>query len=58
MIEPTEDDYGRAVVYRARGKEPEVGVIVRVTEAYVFVRYGLDWTPKATRRESLEWAVL
>lgn len=62
MIEPTEADIGRSVIYTG-GPKPERGVITSFNERYVFVRYG---DPPgygdgpggglATSRENLEWA--
>ena len=57
MIEPTEADIGRSVIYTG-GPKPERGVITSFNERYVFVRYG-DPRPGeglATSRENLEWA--
>jgi hypothetical protein len=59
MIEPTEDDIGRAVVYtghRYPGGELEHGVITSFHDHAVFVRYGADTHSKATSRADLEWA--
>lgn len=58
MIEPTEADIGRAVVYtgnRYRGGKPEHGVITSFHPHAVFVRYEKDAHAKATQREDLEW---
>ncbi len=59
MIEPTQNDIGRKVIYRERGDFPgrkvEEGVITSFNDHYVFVRYGAGVTPAATLRESLEW---
>jgi hypothetical protein len=58
MIEPTEADIGRRVVYignRHPGGKLEYGVITHITSVYVFVRYGNERSSKATRREDLEW---
>lgn len=56
MIEPTPSDIGRTVVYQDRGcMQIEEGVITSFNDAYVFVRYGSEHTPKATRRQDLEW---
>lgn len=54
MIDPTEADIGRKVIYVPR---LQVGVITSFTENYVFVRYGDGSTSAATRREDLEWEV-
>jgi hypothetical protein len=53
MIEPTEADIGRTVLY-TRGKA-ERGVINGFNRDYVFVRYGDGIGAKATLREDLEW---
>ena len=59
MIEPTEADIGRAVIYRPRGTtDPalvEWGVITQFTKGFVFVRYGDQKSSKGTLREDLEW---
>jgi hypothetical protein len=58
MIEPTEDDIGRAVVYtgnRLPGGKLKEGVITSFHDRAVFVRYGADKHSKATSRADLEW---
>lgn len=57
MINPTTDDVGRKVVYRARhpNAELEEGVITSFNETCVFVRYGADVHSKGTDRRDLEW---
>ena len=58
MIEPTEHDIGRAVVYtgnRYPGGKLEEGVITSFNDYRVFVRYGADTYSKATSRADLEW---
>jgi hypothetical protein len=60
-VEPTEADVGRAVIYTPsapswRGARREEGVITSFNPSYVFVRYGADKHPKATRRVDLTWA--
>ena len=58
MIEPTQDDVGRAVVYtgnRYPGGKLEEGVITSFNDHRVFVRYGSDKASKATSRQDLEW---
>lgn len=56
MIEPTEKDIGRKVVYRAAPfMAPEEGVITSINNEFVFVRYGSNTTSAATRRKDLEW---
>jgi len=57
MIEPTQDDIGRKVIYRdlnGRGKIEE-GVITSFNSSYVFVRYKGE-TSQATSRNDLEWS--
>jgi hypothetical protein len=58
MIEPTEADIGRTVLYtgnRYVGGKVERGVISGFNHWTVFVRYGADTVAKATSREDLEW---
>ena len=58
MIEPTEADIGRAVIYtgnRYPGGKAERGVIVAFSDYGVFVRYGASHHAKSTMREDLEW---
>ncbi len=58
MIEPTEHDIGRAVVYtgnRYPGGKLEQGIITSYHDHAVFVRYGADKGSKATARADLEW---
>jgi hypothetical protein len=58
MIEPTEEDIGRAVVYtgnRYSGGKLVEGVITSFNDHRVFVRYGSDKGSKSTSRENLEW---
>jgi hypothetical protein len=58
MIEPTEADIGRSVLYtgnRFVGGKMERGVITGLNHWTVFVRYGSDAHAKATSRENLEW---
>ncbi len=59
MIEPTDGDVGRKVIYRERGIHAdriiEEGVIIAYNDSYVFVRYEDQVTPKATDRRDLEW---
>ena len=54
MINPTQNDIGRKVVYRD-WDGPEDGVITGVTLEFVMVRYGNDQWSKAARHEDLEW---
>ena len=59
MIEPTEDDIGRAVIYtgnRYPGGKLEEGVITSFNERTVFVRYRGDVHAKGTSRQDLKWA--
>jgi hypothetical protein len=59
MIEPTEEDIGRAVVYtgnRYPGGKMKEGVVTSFNDFRVFVRYGSDKGSKSTAREDLEWA--
>lgn len=56
MIEPTEADIGRRVIYRDRsGFVMEEGTITSFNGWVVFVRYGADSHSKATDRDDLEW---
>jgi hypothetical protein len=58
MIEPTEADIGRRVVYtgnRYVGGKLERGVMTGFNHWTVFVRYGDEKAAKATSREDLEW---
>jgi hypothetical protein len=58
MIEPTEADIGRTVLYtgnRFVGGKTERGVITGFNHWTVFVRYGSDAHAMATSREDLEW---
>lgn len=58
MIEPTEKDVGRGVVYtgnRYPGGALEQGVITSFNEHSVFVRYKGDTGSKGTARVDLEW---
>lgn len=60
MIEPSENDVGRGVVYtgnRYEGGKLEQGVITSFNGHSVFVRYKGDVGSKATSREDLEWLV-
>jgi hypothetical protein len=55
MIEPTEHDIGRAVVYtgnRYPGGKLEEGVITSFNDYAVFVRYGADKGRKHAARRS------
>ena len=57
MINPTQDDIGRKVIYTGNYGGPlEEGVITSFNEAAVFVRYGADYGAKATSHCDLKWA--
>lgn len=59
MIDPTDKDIGRAVIYtgnRYPGGKIEEGVITSFNTHAVFVRYGSDTHSKGTSRQDLEWA--
>lgn len=59
MIEPTESDVGRLVVYtgnRYPGGKLEEGVIISFNAYNVFVIYRGDFRSKGTSRSDLEWA--
>lgn len=58
MINPTQEDIGRKVIYNAghEGAEDEYGRITSFNESVVFVRYNPHGsTSQATRREDLRW---
>jgi hypothetical protein len=59
MIEPTEADIGRRVVYTRNARHPggelQRGVITSFNPHLVFVRYGAGTTSAGTWREDLEW---
>jgi hypothetical protein len=59
MIEPTEADIGRKVIYRdllgVRGVIEE-GVISSLNDSWVFVRYDDNPQAQATHRSHLEWS--
>jgi len=60
MIEPTEDDISRHVIYvpyhdKLGGKDCEYGFITSFNDHVIFVRYGLGSTSAATKRENLHW---
>jgi hypothetical protein len=58
VIEPTEADIGRRVVYREKGDFPgrkiEEGTLTSFNAYVAFVRY-TGVTPAATSFEDLEW---
>jgi hypothetical protein len=61
MIEPTDTDIGRDVIYDPPFKgavngRGEHGIITSFNDRFVFVRYGADTFSKATVRQDLEWA--
>ena len=63
MIEPTESDIGREVIYipgHAKDDQGhpdcERGFIKSFNEFGVFVRYDGSQTPMATKRDDLVWA--
>ena len=59
MIDPTEVDIGRKVIYtgnRYPGGKREEGVITSFNSYAVFVRYRAGTTSQGTNREDLEWA--
>ena len=58
MVDPTEADIGRKVIYtgnRHPGGQLEEGVITSFNEWFVFVRYDSETTSKGTSRQDLEW---
>ena len=58
MIEPTEDDIGRAVLYtgnRYPGGKLKEGFITSFNDYRVFVRYGANKHSKGTARIDLDW---
>ena len=58
MIEPTEEDIGRKVIYNARhpNAPDEYGRITSYNDSAVFVRYNPHGdTSQATSREDLRW---
>lgn len=59
MIDPSQRDIGRQVLYRGFSRHPderpEIGQITSFNARFVFVRYGHDEHSKATRRQDLEW---
>ena len=58
MIEPTEHDIGRSVIYtgnRYPGGKTESGVITSFNDYCIFVRYDGERHSKGTSRQDLEW---
>lgn len=53
MINPTENDIGRSVIYRGDGDE---GVITSFNAHLVFVRYGGSQRSMGTFRQDLDWS--
>lgn len=57
MIEPTEADIGREVIYQGgHPDDRESGVISSFNDKFVFVRYRARQHGEATSREHLTWA--
>jgi hypothetical protein len=64
MINPTNADIGRKVIYRERiqhhngvtTEQTEEGVITSINANFVFVNYGHTSWGIATLREELEWS--
>jgi hypothetical protein len=54
MIEPTQKDVGRKVIYKP-GLNDEVGIINSFNDHVVFVRYNGSIHSQGTRREDLQW---
>lgn len=58
MIDPTEKDIGRGVIYRRDSKlagETEVGVVTSFHGRAIFVRYAGKRTSQCTSPEDLDW---
>lgn len=55
MINPTEADIGRSVIYVTNYGTEEEGVLVSIKEYFVHVRYGNDLHCKATNKHQLRW---
>ena len=55
MIEPTQADIGRRVIYTMPHGEMTTGVISSWNDEWVFVRYTSGDTAAATPREALEY---
>lgn len=57
MINPTNEDIGRKVIYRSFGGDViEEGVITSFSESWVFVRYGSNTQSAGTHRSNLEYS--
>lgn len=54
-LEEAQRRIGAPVVYTPGHGRREDGVIISVTDRYVFVRYSGSETPKATRPSDLGW---
>lgn len=58
MIDATESDIGRKVLYRGWGGEIEEGVLTSFNSAYIFVRFGAGATSQACDNdERIEWVL-
>ena len=56
MIEPTEKDIGRVVLYQGiRADDKDRGVITSFNRNFVFVRYGSKTHSEATNPRDLSW---
>jgi len=58
LIEPTEKDIGRRVIYKQNWMERddwEYGIITSFNDTFVHVRYGYDTHSKPTSRKDLDW---
>lgn len=55
MIDATEKDIGRTVIYRPLPGLVEDGIITSIGVQFIFVRYRGDNHSKATRAEDLTW---
>jgi hypothetical protein len=56
MIKPNQSDIGQKVIYRAHSNaKAGEGVITRINEKYVFVRFGKEEKSAVTTRDQLEW---
>ena len=55
MIEPTDKDMGRPVIYTPGHGQQERGVITGFNDHAVFARYGADINSKGTYRRDLAW---
>lgn len=56
VIEPTEKDIGRMVIYQGgHPDDKDEGVITSFNDKYVFVRYTAMSTSQATARRDLRW---